>query len=208
MRPEHAYTQMLLDAMPRLDRPDRKQGRRDVVRSPEARTVLEVKDLKVSFPSQDEERPSRRGRCCVPSTASAFRCGQGETLGIVGESGCGKSTLARAVLQLVPHDGRRRRLARAAISARQTESEIRALRKDLQIVFQDPLASLDPRMTIGLSIAEPLRVATARAAARRSVAVRVRDDDGRGRARCPPGSTAIRTNSQADRTSASASRAP
>ncbi|HEX7417112.1 MAG TPA: ATP-binding cassette domain-containing protein, partial [Steroidobacteraceae bacterium] len=81
----------------------------------------------------------------------------GEALGIVGESGSGKSTLARAVLRLVrAHSGRIVWLGRElqGLSARQ----LRPLRRELQMVFQDPLASLDPRMTIGQIVAEPLRV--------------------------------------------------
>jgi len=86
----------------------------------------------------------------------SFTLHQGETLGIVGESGCGKSTLARAVLRLLPKtDGTVVWMTRDLSQI--SDSDQRLLRKELQIVFQDPLASLDPRMTIGESIAEPLR---------------------------------------------------
>jgi oligopeptide/dipeptide ABC transporter ATP-binding protein len=82
---------------------------------------------------------------------------QGETLGVVGESGSGKSTLARAVLNLIPPTAGAVTLMGRDITHAEREA-IRAVRKDLQIVFQDPLASLDPRATVGSSIAEPLTV--------------------------------------------------
>jgi len=87
----------------------------------------------------------------------SFQVRQGETLGVVGESGSGKSTLARAVLNLIPPtDGAVALLGRGLSPA--DKEAWRKAREDLQIVFQDPLASLDPRMTVGDSIAEPLRV--------------------------------------------------
>ncbi len=106
--------------------------------------------------------------------ASASHLREGETLGVVGESGCGKSTLARAVLKLLPKTERDGGVAAAAIWSRCGQAEIRALRKDFQIVFQDPLASLDPRMPIGQSIAEPLQSAANRAFAREHARAKVR----------------------------------
>ncbi|MEJ2073402.1 MAG: ATP-binding cassette domain-containing protein [Reinekea sp.] len=80
----------------------------------------------------------------------------GETLGIVGESGCGKSTLARAVIKMVPAEaGKVMWLGKDLISA--SKKAMLNARRDLQMIFQDPLASLNPRMTIGDIIAEPLR---------------------------------------------------
>jgi oligopeptide/dipeptide ABC transporter ATP-binding protein len=87
----------------------------------------------------------------------SFQIREGETLGVVGESGCGKTTLSRAVLNLIPASaGAVTVLGRDITHADQ--ASLRASRKDLQIVFQDPLASLDPRATVGDSIAEPFRV--------------------------------------------------
>jgi oligopeptide transport system ATP-binding protein len=81
----------------------------------------------------------------------------GEALGVVGESGSGKSTLARAALQLIrPSAGRVTWMGRAL--AQLPPRELQRLRRDLQIIFQDPLASLDPRMTIGRIVAEPLEL--------------------------------------------------
>ena len=153
-RPQHDYTKMLLDAMPRVDNPDRK-GHASPAPTAKPQVLLNVDDLKVYFPV--------RGRGLFAKTKPlravdgvSFTLHQGETLGIVGESGCGKSTLARTVLKLLPKtEGTVVWMTRDL--GQISESDQRLLRKELQIVFQDPLASLDPRMTIGESIAEPLR---------------------------------------------------
>ncbi|MDQ0455769.1 ABC transporter ATP-binding protein [Rhizobium paknamense] len=85
-----------------------------------------------------------------------FTLNQGQTLGVVGESGCGKSTLARAIIRLVEAQGRvtwKGGTDLLSLSPRQ----MLAYRADIQMIFQDPLASLNPRMTVGDSIAEPLK---------------------------------------------------
>ena len=156
--PKTAYTKMLLEAMPRLDRPDR-PGRLALApfkREPGEKPVLRAEDIKVYFPVRTGGGIFPKTRPLRAVDGVSFELFAGETLGVVGESGCGKSTLARAVLRLVPVKGGVVSWLGRNLLAEQKEA-LRKERKDLQIVFQDPLASLDPRMTIGQSIAEPLK---------------------------------------------------
>jgi ABC-type glutathione transport system ATPase component len=107
--------------------------------------LLEVEDLCVD-----------RGGVRVLDRIS-FALAEGETLGIVGESGSGKSTLARAVLRLLePARGRLRWRGRDLLAL--PERELRAARREMQIVFQDPATSLDPRMSVSAIVGEPLAV--------------------------------------------------
>ncbi|HKF70622.1 MAG TPA: oligopeptide/dipeptide ABC transporter ATP-binding protein [Stellaceae bacterium] len=120
-----------------------------------AEPLLEVRDLKVHF--SGKTRGGLMGKLTLLRAVDgiSFRVRPGETLGVVGESGSGKSTLGRAVLQLIPVTaGEVVWLGRPIqhLDAR----EMRPLRRDMQIVFQDPLAALDPRMTVGEIIGEPL----------------------------------------------------
>ena len=156
-RPKHDYTKALLDAMPRIDRPVRAghASLQPLSTIGAEQKLLDVEDLKVYFPINTGGFPFSRVKPLRAVDGVSFTLRQGETLGIVGESGCGKSTLARAVMNLIDKtDGvvlwRGRDLSGVG------GQELRKLRKDFQIVFQDPLASLDPRMTIGESICEPL----------------------------------------------------
>ncbi len=145
--PRHAYTRMLLDAIPKADEAPAPVTE---IGAP----LLTVDDLKVTFPIKNGLFAPAQSLRAVDGIS--FTLHQGETLGVVGESGCGKSTLARAVLQLLPKTGGRVVWLGRDLDA-ETRSDIRRLREDFQIVFQDPLASLDPRMPIGVSIAEPLK---------------------------------------------------
>jgi oligopeptide/dipeptide ABC transporter ATP-binding protein len=122
----------------------------------DAAPLLEIEDLKVHFPLRRGlfGKPSGAVRAVDGVTLSMAR---GETLGLVGESGCGKSTLGNAILRVVEPTSGAIRLAGIDL-ARLEGEELRQARRRAQMVFQDPFASLDPRMRIGDSIGEPLLV--------------------------------------------------
>ncbi|RIJ23741.1 ABC transporter ATP-binding protein [Henriciella barbarensis] len=157
-KPQHEYTKMLLNAVPRIDQPNR-EGRPQLGEPPaqSQEPIVKARDVKVQFPVNVGGGLFGKTKMLKAVDGVSFDLRAGETLGVVGESGCGKSTLARAVLKLVPQSaGTVAWMGRDISQA--GRKEMNALREDLQIVFQDPLASLDPRMTIGQSIAEPLTV--------------------------------------------------
>ncbi len=149
--PRHPYTQQLLRAMPRLDDP-----------APQAigsngqagASPLVVAGLSASF--NVRKGLLRRARLKAVDDVS-FELQAGEALGVVGESGCGKSTLARAAMRLIrPSAGRVVWMGRSVERLR--ARELRPMRRELQMVFQDPLASLEPRMSVGQILEEPLRI--------------------------------------------------
>ena len=125
-------------------------------RSGEDVPILEVTDLVKHFPSRGGI--FGRGRRDVHAVCGvSFAIVRGETLGLVGESGCGKSTTGRVALGLIDATAGSVRFEGTDVLGARAR-ELRRLRRRMQIVFQDPYASLDPRMTVGASIAEPLRV--------------------------------------------------
>jgi oligopeptide/dipeptide ABC transporter ATP-binding protein len=149
-RCRHPYTRTLLDSIPRVDRP------LPLAIEPADEELLKVENLRVHFPVTMRGSLFGKKKQLRAVDDVSFTLRQGETLGVVGESGCGKSTLARAILRLAsPTEGVVAWYGRDLAGL--SEAEVRPLRSQFQIVFQDPLASLDPRMTIGQSIAEPLK---------------------------------------------------
>ncbi len=120
-----------------------------------SKPVLRVQDLAVTFNSFTGGWLHRKERTLRAVDGISFELHAGETLGIVGESGSGKSTLARAILGLIRSSRGRVQWMGEDLTGLE-EEELRQKRKQLQIVFQDPVASLNPRMTAGDIIAEPL----------------------------------------------------
>ena len=119
--------------------------------------LLAVNDLHVQFAVRAAgSRPWHKAAALKAVNGVSFTLQAGETLGIVGESGCGKSTLARAIIGLAKvHSGSV--LWQGQDLAALSSKALRLQRRDIQMIFQDPLASLNPRMTVGDIIAEPLR---------------------------------------------------
>ncbi len=152
--PEHPYTKMLLAA---------EASGRPLPVPDNAETVLSAENLRIWFPIRRGLLRRTVGHVKAVNDAT-LSVRAGETLGIVGESGSGKTTLALALTRLIPSEGRIT-FAGRDISApepgsrnRESRHEMRTLRRNLQIVFQDPYGSLSPRMTAGQIIAEGLGV--------------------------------------------------
>jgi oligopeptide/dipeptide ABC transporter ATP-binding protein len=117
--------------------------------------LLRVEELVKVFPVTRGTVLRRAIGCARAVDGVSFTIGQGETLGLVGESGCGKSTLARCILRLIePTSGRVTFDSEDVLAMR--GRRLRALRRSMQIVFQDPYGSLNPRMTVGQLVTEPL----------------------------------------------------
>ena len=134
--------------------------------------ILRVKDLVKHFPVRSGGRVGGAAPVVHAVDGVSFELSRGETLGLVGESGCGKSTTGRTVLQLYrPTSGSV--FLDGVDLVKLGRRELRAVRPRLQMIFQDPFASLNPRMTVGEIVADPLRVHR-RGDGRRRIAEEVR----------------------------------
>lgn len=118
-------------------------------------TILEVNDLKMHFPVGGAF-PGRAKRYVYAVDGLSFRIERGETLSLVGESGCGKSTVGRAILRLLNPTGGQVVLGGVRIDD-MSASTLRPLRRRVQVVFQDPFSSLNPRIRVRDALAEPIR---------------------------------------------------
>ncbi|MEY9931720.1 peptide/nickel transport system ATP-binding protein [Catenulispora sp. GP43] len=163
--PQDPYTQGLLAAMPRLDSPLPERVKVQTGTAGEASPEAEAApDVLVRI--EDVAKHYRRGGAVFGRRTEPLRAVDGvsldlragETLGLVGESGSGKTTLARMLVRLLEPSAGRVVFSGTDISAL-AERDLRPLRRDLQMVFQDPLSSLNPRRSVGETIADPLRIA-------------------------------------------------
>jgi peptide/nickel transport system ATP-binding protein len=146
--PQMPYTQDLLAAVPRM-------GNGKPRPETPTETVARLSDVVVRFPLKG----GILGRTIAQVHAVehvSFDIRRGETFALVGESGCGKSTIAKAIVGIAPHQGRIE-IAGQSFADLDAAGQ-KALRRRVQIVFQDPMAALDPRMTVGTLIAEPLLI--------------------------------------------------
>src|ERR1043166_8436297 len=123
--------------------------------TPTEQPLISIRDLKVHFPVTGRGLLRRSRQVVHAVDGVSLDINSGETLGLVGESGCGKSTLGRAILRLTePTSGQV--LFRSQDLAHLSARRMREQRRPLHIFFQDPYASLNPRMTVGQIVGEPL----------------------------------------------------
>ena len=131
---------------------------------PKVMALIEILDLSKHFPVKEQgitlrslvPRPSKRTVLRAVDGVS-FSIQKGETLGLVGESGCGKSTVARCILRLLEPTGGKVLFEEKDLAGLEEEN-LRLMRRDLQMIFQDPMASLNPRLSVRQTVQEPLRL--------------------------------------------------
>lgn len=172
-QPQNAYTKALIACRPALHPKDErlptvndfleteavsqhlKDQKPDVKRQSSDTSFVKIENLVVQFPGKTDLLGKPKTYFTAVDNVS-FEIFKGETLGLVGESGCGKTTLGRTLLGLIePASGRL--IYNDSDMTRLTKTQLKELRKDIQLIFQDPYSSLNPRLTIGDAIAEPMK---------------------------------------------------
>lgn len=148
---QHPYTQKLLQAIPGSAKPLDKRV------NPQAECCVRVEQLCKSFGGQSHWFSRRSSAKILAVEPTSFDIRKGEILGLVGESGSGKSTLGRCIVRLIQSDGGRVSLFGQELT-RLSERQLRDARTGFQMIFQDPYASLNPRMTVFDALAEPLKI--------------------------------------------------
>ncbi|KFE36252.1 ABC transporter ATP-binding protein [Thioclava atlantica] len=148
--PQESYTRDLLAAVPRMG-----DGSGAPARDGDAAPVASLRDVRVRFDIRGGILSQVTHRVHAVENVS-LDIMAGETFSLVGESGCGKSTIAKALVGLVPHQGRIE--VAGHVLGGMKSSDMKSLRRDVQIVFQDPMAALDPRMRVGELVGEPLLI--------------------------------------------------
>ena len=177
-RPQHHYTKKLIESKPARDVPELASDNAE-------RPLMQASALSVSYPVRIAGiRGWFKNGSFVAVDGVDFDVRPGQTLGVVGESGSGKSTLAMAALGLLPFSGK---LDMAGRSWTGLRSDVQAMRREIQVVFQDPFSSLSPRMTIEEIVGEGLRVHQSRLSSeqRRDEVLRVLQEVGLGEAGYP-----------------------
>jgi peptide/nickel transport system ATP-binding protein len=154
--PQAAYTQKLLGAVPVMG--NVKDSRQLISASMSARPLLEINNLSVRFDIREGLLSRVKSRVHAVEQVS-FSIAKGETLALVGESGSGKSTIGRAILNLIPIETGAVRFKGRDITG-WSNRLMRPLRNDMQMIFQDPMASLNPRKKVGKLVAEPMQIHT------------------------------------------------
>lgn len=145
LNPSDEYTRILLGT-----------GFKEIGDAPvDTSELINIRNLRVAYKGKRKRLGSKYEFIAVKN--ASFSVNEKTTLGIVGESGCGKTSLARAILRLIPSKGSISFMGQNILSLK--NKEMRAVRSNLQIVFQDPYGSFNPRMTIGMIVAEGLVVA-------------------------------------------------
>ena len=173
--PKHIYTKALIAARPKTSKRLKKlptindilkgENKKEYISKKErdiahqriynSKPILEVIDLKKTYLNSVGIFQKSKPHKAIDGVS--FKLFEGETLGLVGESGCGKTSLGNAILQLTkPSSGKI--IYKGKDLNNLTKKEIRLLRKEIQIIFQDPLASLNPRLSVGEAIIEPMKV--------------------------------------------------